>query len=612
MKLSLRSTAILAVLLGFMLPATLGGYLSLQRELQRVETELNDDLQRRADILALGMQESIWNLSPSSATPLLDSIMRDKRIVRIVVTEASLGTFLSAEHPERRLGRLRTVSRQVSKQGHVVGAVTLEMDDGIDTSYLNSLYRQYFIVIATMTAFSLLFTLLLLRKRVQHPLKELEAQSRKLANRELGTAFQSPQSNDELGALGRNLEAARTAIRGYLSKLEQKNLQLEADLTSRQQIEAALRAEQDRYRKLVENTQLIPWEAIPSEWRFTYVGPQTEKLLGYPASVWYSDGFLPSYLYPDDRHLAYQLFSNTQSHHSQFECRLLASDGRVVWVQLSATVHYTEQGQSKLYGFMLDITERKRNELEAEKYRTRLESLVDSRTRDLAVANHELETFSYSVAHDLRAPLRAIEGYSQVLHDDFSNQLDTNGRHYLQHIRSATNSLLELLDDILNLYKLSRAELHRQPVNLSALAEDLAEELNALHPTRKIETEIASDLFVTADPKQMRIALYNLLDNAWKFTLYAQPAKVRFGATTVNGQQVFFVSDNGIGFDMKDANKLFRPFQRLHSSTEFVGSGNGIGLAIVQRIINRHDGHIWTKSGLNEGATFYFTLPAQK
>ncbi|SFN79202.1 PAS domain S-box-containing protein [Formivibrio citricus] len=611
MKLSLRSAAVLAILFGLLLPACLGGYLSIKRESQRIEADLANDQRRAADILALGMQEPLWNLSPDAGKPLLDSLMSDRRIVRVIVTDASLGTFLSLNRPERRQGHLHTVSRQVNKQGNVIGTVTVEMDDGQNTAYIQSLYRQYFTTVASQTAISLLLTLLLLYSRVLRPLEMLLDQSGRLSRNELDTPFSWPR-DDELGTLGQNLEKTRNAIKEYQGMLEQKSLQLETDLLSRRQVEAALRAGQERYRCLVEDTPFIPWEAAPSEWRFTYVGPQSEALLGYPPSVWYSDNFLPSYLHPDDRHLAYQLFSNIQCSQTQFECRLLARDGREVWVLLSSRAQISEHEQSRLHGFMIDITERKQHELELEKYRARLEEVVDSRTRDLAVANHELESFSYSVSHDLRTPLRAIEGYSQVLQDDYSNQLDSNGRHYLQRIRSATSSMLELIDDILNLYKLSRAELRRQSVNLSTMAQDLAEELNALQQERQVEVEIAPDLYANADPKQIRIVLYNLLDNAWKFTLYAQPSKVRFGSTEVNGQLVYFVSDNGIGFDMKDSNKLFSPFQRLHSAAEFQDSGNGIGLAIVQRIINRHDGHVWAKSALNEGATFYFTLPVPK
>jgi PAS domain S-box-containing protein len=453
--------------------------------------------------------------------------------------------------------------------------------------------------------------LLILYSRVLQPLKTLLAQSKKLSRNELDTPFAWP-AKDELGKLGQNLEATRQALKGYHDKLEQKNLQLEADLISRRQIEAALRVGQDRYRQLVENTNLIPWEATPSEWRFTYVGPQSIALLGYPASVWYSDNFLPSYLHPDDRHHAYQLFNNVQIGHTQFECRFLANDGREVWVLLSASAQISEHGHPKLHGFMLDISERKRNELELEKYRTRLEGVVDTRTRDLAAANHELESFSYAVSHDLRTPLRTIEGYTQVLQDDYGVQLDSSSNHYLQRIRSTAGSMLEQIEDILNLYKLSRTELRQQPVDLSSLAQDLAEELNALQQERQVEIDITPDMYVNADPKQIRIVLYNLLDNAWKYTLHAQPPRVRFGSAMINGQQVYFISDNGIGFDMKDASKLFSPFQRLHSAAEFSASGNGIGLAIVQRIISRHDGHVWAKSSLNEGATFYFSLPAQK
>lgn len=611
MKLTLRSAVILAILTGLLLPASIGGYLSVHREQERSSKVLLETLQRNAGILALGMQEPLWNLSPEAGKPLIDSLMSDKRIVRITVTDTSQATFLTANRPERRLGHLQSTSQHVTRQGDIIGTVSVEIDDSLNTAHIRELYRQYIVEVVIQLTISLLLSLFIIYSRILHPLDKLQEQTRKLARRELDSPFAWKQGN-ELAVLGQNLEATRIALKAQQETQEQKYLQMEADLTSRQHIEAALRAEQERYRLLVECTHFIPWEASPNEWRFTYVGPQAEALLGYPATIWYSDSFLPSYLHPDDRHLAYQLFSNPQNRNVQFECRLLASDGREVWVLLTASAQTDKHEQTKLYGFLVDISERKLNELDSEKYRARLEENLDLRTRDLAVANHELETFSYSVSHDLRTPLRAIEGYSQVLQDDYSNQLDSSGRHYLQRIRAATNSMLDLIDDILNLYKLSRAELRRQTVNLSALAQDLAEELNALQQEHPVELEIEPNMFANADPKQVRIVLYNLLDNAWKFTLFAQPPAVRFGSTQVNGQRVYFVSDNGIGFDMKESNKLFTPFQRLHTSAEFADRGNGIGLAIVQRIINRHDGHVWAKSSLNEGATFYFTLPEQK
>ncbi len=609
MKLSLRSSIAIATLLGLSLPALIGWGLNLRHDLKLYEEELALVHRRYVDMLALGLREPLWTLAPESGKPLLDSLMNDQRIVRITVNDASLGTFLTVNLPERRQGRLYSQTHTIQKQGATVGSVTLEMDDGPGRAALKHAYLRHGLGILLQIAAGLALLLFLFHAHLIKPMRRLTQQSQNLAQGELDTPFQ--WEDDEIGKLGQNLEAAREALREQVNSLAQKNLKLETELISRKQIESALVANQNRYRHLVENTTVIPWDANPTEWRFTYVGPQAEKLLGYPTSVWYSEGFLTSYLHPDDRHLAYRLFTDFQQENNEFECRLLAPDGREVWVLLAAMSHVSDNGRRRLYGFLKEITERKHAEQEQEKYCNHLEEQLEARTRSLAATSHELEAFSYSVSHDLRTPLRTIDGFSQVLLEDYSDALDTNARHYLLRIHSAAAGMTNLIEDLINLSRLSRTELRRQPVNLSALAGEIAEELNALQTEHPPTLEIAPDMEANADPAMIRVVLHNLLDNAWKFSAGVPSPQVRFGVSQVNQQQVFFVSDNGIGLDMKEAGRLFSPFQRLHESSQY-GEGSGIGLTIAQRIISRHEGHIWAKSAPNEGATFYFTLPAGK
>ncbi|MBS1155591.1 MAG: hypothetical protein H6R07_1515 [Proteobacteria bacterium] len=609
MKLSLSTAVVLAILIGLLLPATAGNYLSTRHELKLIDTEQDLAHQRYADMLVLGMQEPLWNLAPESGKPLLESLMSDKRVVRITVNDAALGLFLSANHPERRLGQLRSVTRVINKQGSAIGTATLEMDDGLAASHIEQMQQKFLLTALLQAGISLALIMILLHTRVLRPVRQLAEQSMQLARNKLQTPFVW-RRHDEIGELGQNLEATRNALQALLNTLEQKNVQLETDLLSRRQIESALRASQDRYRRLVETTRVIPWDANPTEWRFTYVGPQAEHLLGYPLTSWYSEGFLSSYLHPDDRHLAYELFTDFQHENRQFECRLIASDGKEIWILLIAFNQLDEDGRRRLHGFLVDISERKQAELELERYRSHLEESLESVSRTLTVSSHELEAFSYAVSHDLRTPLRAIDGFSQVLLEDYGDTLDTNARHYLKRIRSAINSMAELIDNLLNLSSFSRIELRPQPVNLSAMAEDIAEQLNALQLEQHVTIDITPGMLVDADPKLIQIVLHNLLDNAWKYSAASTEPHVWFGVSTINHQPVYFIRDNGIGFDMTEANRLFSPFQRLHSQSEYPGSG--IGLAIVQRIISRHKGHIWAKSAPNEGATFFFTLPSPK
>lgn len=225
---------------------------------------------------------------------------------------------------------------------------------------------------------------------------------------------------------------------------------------------------------------------------------------------------------------------------------------------------------------------------------------------ELERKNRELESFSYSVSHDLRSPLRSIDGFSQALLEDYVDKLDEQGQDYLRRVRAATQRMGELIDDLLQLSRVGRAELHRERVDLSVLAQSVVEDLRRQHPDRVVETVVQSGLMVHADGRLMKIVLENLLGNAWKFTSKVQRPKIEVGVTSVAENETYFVRDNGAGFDMLYAQKLFRPFQRLHSETEFPGTG--IGLATIHRVVDRHGGRAWVEAALNNGATVFFTL----
>ncbi len=225
---------------------------------------------------------------------------------------------------------------------------------------------------------------------------------------------------------------------------------------------------------------------------------------------------------------------------------------------------------------------------------------------ELERKNQELEAFSYSVSHDLRAPLRSIDGFSQALLDDYAHRLDEKGEDFLRRVRAAAQRMGELIDDLLELSRVGRAELRRDPVDLSLIAGDVAAELGRKDPDRHVTIEIQHGLVTRADSRLMRVVLENLLGNAWKFTAKATKATIEFGTDERDGHLVYFVRDDGEGFDMHYVDKLFRPFQRLHSDADFPGTG--IGLATVQRIIERHGGRAWAEGIVARGATVYFTL----
>jgi PAS domain S-box-containing protein len=291
----------------------------------------------------------------------------------------------------------------------------------------------------------------------------------------------------------------------------------------------------------------------------------------------------------------------------QDDALLVDKNGAAVPIDDSAAPIMSDRGEV-LGGVIVfrDVKERRRKDDEIRRLNTELEHRVVERTQQLEAANQELEAFSYSVAHDLRAPLRSIDGFSQALIEDHAASLGPDGLDQLGRVRGATQRMAQLIDDLLRLSRVAKSEFHRQPVDLSRLSQLVTSELQLAHPDRDVAVAIQDDLIVEGDEKLLRIVFENLIGNAWKFTSKVARAAIEVGAFEKDAQRVYFVRDNGAGFSMKYAHKLFGAFQRLHTASEF--EGTGVGLAIVQRIINRHEGRIWAQSTIGQGTTFYFVL----
>ena len=248
----------------------------------------------------------------------------------------------------------------------------------------------------------------------------------------------------------------------------------------------------------------------------------------------------------------------------------------------------------------------RRSEATLRQLNTELEQRVAARTAELETSNRELEAFSYSVSHDLRAPLRAIDGFSKALLEDCGDALGETGAGHLERVRHATGQMGNLIDDLLHLARISRAELQRESVDLAAAGREIAASLKQAQPERQVTFIVPPGLTAEGDSQLLHVVLDNLLRNAWKFTSKHPTAKIELGQSGSNGQKVFFVADDGAGFDMAHADLLFAPFQRLHRQSDF--EGTGVGLATVQRIIHRHGGRLWAEGSVERGATFYFTL----
>jgi signal transduction histidine kinase len=349
--------------------------------------------------------------------------------------------------------------------------------------------------------------------------------------------------------------------------------------------------------------------------KFLFFNPAAERLLGIgptdaPPEAWTetyglfrADGVTP---FPHDQLPLTRALRGEQADAVEIFVRhARRPDG--LWILVSGRPLRGEAGELRGgVAVFHDVTGRKQAEEEVHRLTAELEERVWQRTVELEAANNELEAFCYSVSHDLRAPLRSIDGFSQAVLEDYGDRLGEEGRNYLQRVRAASQRMAQLIDDLLKLSRLTRNELRRDPVNLSALARACADELRQREPDRRVEFVVAEGVTAEGDGRLLRVALENLLGNAWKFTSRRVQARIEFGVEVRDGLPVYFVRDDGAGFDMTYAGKLFGAFQRLHSGAEFPGTG--IGLAIVQRIISRHGGRVWAEGAVEKGATFYFTL----
>jgi PAS domain S-box-containing protein len=334
----------------------------------------------------------------------------------------------------------------------------------------------------------------------------------------------------------------------------------------------------------------------------TFVNPAMEELLGYSADDLVGQHWQITIVPEEVEQVQEKTSQRPAGVSERYETRLQAKDGREVPVLVSTRPLFGGGSFAGVLTAFIDITELKR----AEEALRKAHNELMKRTAQLEATNKELEAFTYSVSHDLRAPLRSIDGFSLALLEDYADRLDEDGQDYLRRVRAASQRMAQLIEDLLQLSRLTRREMRREMVDLSQLVQTIAAELQQREPERQVGFIIEQGVAADGDAGLLRVALENLLGNAWKFTSKQPRARIEFGVTQRNGEAAYFVCDDGAGFDMAYADRLFSAFQRLHSASEF--EGTGIGLATVQRIIHRHGGRIWAEGTVEQGATFYFTL----
>ena len=375
-------------------------------------------------------------------------------------------------------------------------------------------------------------------------------------------------------------------------------LVLAQDVTERNRVEAALRASEEQFRTLTTtaNDAIVSGDA---RGRITFINSAAERLFGYESAE--AIGQPLTILMPESFRDAHS--RGVERYNRTGEPRIVGKtvefvgrrrDGSQFPMELSLA-SWSRGGENAFTGIVRDISDRKRAEEMLRQYAGQLEA-----------ANSELDAFAYSVSHDLRAPLRSVQGFGQALLEDCGDRLDETGREHLQRIRKAAERMATLIDDLLELSRVTRASLRSERVDLSGLAETILGELSEAEPDRVVRVSVTPGAVATGDPRLLKVMLDNLLRNAWKYTRTKPEAHIEFGVSRHGSAPTYYVRDNGVGFDMAYVGKLFQPFQRLHSATAF--EGTGVGLASVHRIVTRHGGRVWAEGAVNRGATVYFTL----
>jgi len=536
---------------------------------------------------------------PADANQVLEALRADQYVVYAALFDASGNLFARfpaevgpQQIPDEYLETVNGVfeggffhfSQPVIDRETLWGTLYIRYDLGLIRQRLIFNVLLGFFVLGSAVGASYVIASIVQRS-ISSPLMNLAAMARRISREHDYGLRANKQTADEVGDL-------TDAFNEMLSELGQK--------------EVALRRSEERLRLAVGASQTGIWNLNVKSGEMEVEGHVFEVIMPGRKTIALSD-FIERHVHAEDRARVRHLLSQ-ERRSLEMTMRVLAPDGSIRYYYSRGNAwQEAEDAPAHLLGVTLDVTAAREAEEEILRLNRELEQRVVERTAELQNALHEIESFSYSVSHDLRAPLRSIDGFSRILLAEYEAQVDEEGKDFLKRIRTSAQRMGQLIEDLLKLSRVTRQEMSRAAVNLSELAEEIVAEFDRPGSERKVKVAITPDMFAFGDENLLRIALHNLIGNAWKFTSQKEDARIEVGQVNASGGRTFFVRDNGAGFNMEHGGKLFGAFQRLHGASEF--EGTGVGLATVKRIVNRHGGSIWAEAAVNEGATFYFTLP---
>jgi len=540
----------------------------------------------------------------------LDSFFVNPDFVEVHLKEYHGDIIISRKRPTTStLGKLIKekviITRGIDDLGEIAVTYTTA---NIEASLIQS--RNQLILFSLILMLGLSLVIFLVGTGLTRPIDRLTEAARAMANGNLDQEIETRGAR-ELRILGKSFISMRDAIQEKIADLAAKNVQLREEVQERIHAQQALKESEEKYRSFFEQSvspmllakgvQFIDGNAAALNMLGLDSIDELQKLTVLDISPEIQPDGMPS------KNLAETILTGLKNQGSAYiEWSHKRKNGEIFPVAISLTVIGVEDDEVLTHVIWQDISDRKLAEEELIKYHQQLEELVEERTNELTAVNKELEAFSFSVSHDLRAPLRSIDGFSEALLEDYVTKLDATGHDYLQRIRAAAQKMGQLIDALLDLSRVTRRELLKDTVDLSALAQDALKDLQHGEAEREVACTIQPGIRAKGDKQLLRIVMANLLGNAWKYTSKNSQAQIEFGTKVENGETIYFVRDNGAGFDMTYATKLFGAFQRMHHDDEFPGTG--VGLATVSRIINKHGGRIWAESAPGKGATFYFTL----